>query len=278
MHLPFAGRLEMAVPRAGSKTARVSSRLDFGYAHIDRTDMEQTVERILQLARRGTPAMVVTPNSDHIVKLESDAGLRAAYDHAEVVVADGMPIVWASKLLGEPLKERVTGADLMPRLCGMAALHGLKVFILGGRDGVPQRAALRLQTAYPGLKVAGSYSPPFGFETDRAQDNAIVQMITDSDADLVFVGLGAPKQELWIDRHLATFRKGVFLGIGAAVDFCAGNVSRAPHWMQSAGLEWMYRWSQDPSRLTARYAKDFYVFVVLARELHRRRVAARKLT
>jgi len=266
----------MAVLHAGSNTVRASSRLAFGHAHIDRTDMEQTVDRILQLARSGAPAMVVTPNSDHIVKLESDAAFRAAYDHADVVVADGMPLVWASKLLREPLKERVTGADLMPRLCGEAASHGLKVFILGGRDGVPQRAALRLQTAYPELKVAGSYSPPFGFETNRAQDNAIVQMITDSDADLVFVGLGAPKQELWIDQHLASFRKGVFLGIGAAVDFCAGNVSRAPHWMQTTGLEWMYRWSQDPSRLTTRYLKDFYVFVVLARELYRRR-SARKL-
>lgn len=266
----------MAVLQAGSNTVRASSRLDFGYAHIDKTDMEETVDRILQLARSGAPAMVVTPNSDHIVKLESDAAFRAAYDHADVVVADGMPLVWASKLLQEPLKERVTGADLMPRLCGEAASHGLKVFILGGRDGVPQRAALRLQTAYPGLKVVGSYSPPFGFETDRAQDDAIVQMITASDADLVFVGLGAPKQELWIDQHLASFRKGVFLGIGAAVDFCAGNVTRAPHWMQTTGLEWMYRWSQDPSRLTTRYLKDFYVFVVLARELYRRR-AARKL-
>jgi N-acetylglucosaminyldiphosphoundecaprenol N-acetyl-beta-D-mannosaminyltransferase len=101
-------------------------------------------------------------------------------------------------------------------------------------------------------------------------------MITDGDADLVFVGLGAPKQELWIDQHLASFRKGVFLGIGAAVDFCAGNVSRAPHWMQTSGLEWVYRWGQDPSRLTSRYLQDFYVFVVLARELYRRR-AARKI-
>ena len=165
----------MAVLHAGSNTVRASSpRLAFGHAHIDRTDMEETVGRILQLARSGVPAMVVTPNSDHIVKLESDAALRTAYDHADVVVADGMPLVWASRLLQEPLKERVTGADLMPRLCAAAASHGLKVFILGGREGVPQRAALRLKDAYPGLRVAGAYSPPFGFETDRAQDEAIV--------------------------------------------------------------------------------------------------------
>ena len=247
------------------------TRLAFGHARIDRTDFEQTVARIVQLARSGAPAMVVTPNSDHIVALECDAALRAAYSEADVVVADGMPLVWASKLLREPLKERVTGADLMPRLCKSAAEHGLKVFILGGQSGVPEEAARRLQEAYPGLMVAGAYSPPFGFERDEAENEAIVTMVANSDADLVFVGLGAPKQELWMHRHLQKFDKGVFLGIGAAVDFCAGRVKRAPRWMQAAGLEWMYRWSQDPSRLTKRYLRDFYVLVVLGKELYKRR-------
>lgn len=246
------------------------SRLAFGHARIDRTDFEQTVARIVQLARSGTPAMVVTPNSDHIVALECDAALRAAYSEADVVVADGMPLVWASKLLREPLKERVTGADLMPRLCRSAADHGLKVFILGGKSGVPEEAARRLQAAYPGLMVAGAYSPPFGFERDEVENEAIVRMVASSDADLVFVGLGAPKQELWMHRHLQRFDKGVFLGIGAAVDFCAGQVKRAPRWMQTAGLEWMYRWSQDPSRLTKRYLRDFYVLVVLGKEIYKR--------
>jgi N-acetylglucosaminyldiphosphoundecaprenol N-acetyl-beta-D-mannosaminyltransferase len=246
------------------------SRLAFGHARIDRTDFEQTVARIVQLARSGAPAMVVTPNSDHIVALECDAALRAAYNEADVVVADGMPLVWASKLLREPLKERVTGADLMPRLCRSAADHGLKVFILGGKSGVPEEAARRLQAAYPGLMVAGAYSPPFGFERDEAENEAIVRMVANSGADLVFVGLGSPKQELWMHRHLQRFEKGVFLGIGAAVDFCAGQVKRAPPWMQTAGLEWIYRWSQDPSRLTKRYLRDFYVLVVLGKEIYKR--------
>jgi N-acetylglucosaminyldiphosphoundecaprenol N-acetyl-beta-D-mannosaminyltransferase len=246
------------------------SRLAFGHARIDRTDFEETVARIVHLARSGAPAMVVTPNSDHIVALESDVALRAAYCDADVVVADGMPIVWASRLLREPLKERVTGADLMPRLCKVAADQRLKVFILGGKSGVPEEAARRLQATYPGLVVAGAYSPPFGFERDPIENEAIVKMVAASDADLVFVGLGAPKQELWMHRHLSRFDKGVFLGIGAAVDFCAGQVKRAPKWMQLAGLEWMFRWSQDPARLTKRYLRDFYVVVVLGREIYRR--------
>jgi N-acetylglucosaminyldiphosphoundecaprenol N-acetyl-beta-D-mannosaminyltransferase len=260
----------MSTTRQLSTVPPVSTRLAFGHARIDRTDFEETVSRIIQLARSGAPAMVVTPNSDHIVALESNPELRAAYSDADVVVADGMPIVWASKLLREPLKERVTGADLMPRLCKAASEQGLKVFILGGKSGVPEEAARRLQAAYPGLMVAGAYSPPFGFEREPAENDAIVKMVAASDADLVFVGLGAPKQELWMHRHLSRFDKGVFLGIGAAVDFCAGQVKRAPNWMQLAGLEWMFRWSQDPSRLTKRYLRDFYVFVVLGKEIYRR--------
>jgi N-acetylglucosaminyldiphosphoundecaprenol N-acetyl-beta-D-mannosaminyltransferase len=257
------------MPHSSSASCEIS-RLSFGHARIDRTDFEQTVARIVQLTRSGAPAMVVTPNSDHIVALECDAALRAAYREADVVVADGMPLVWASRLLGEPLKERVTGADLMPRLCEVAADHGLKVFILGGKSGVPEEAARRLQATYAGLMVAGAYSPPFGFERDEAEDEAIVEMVANSGADFVFVCLGAPKQELWMHRHLHRFDKGVFLGIGAAVDFCAGQVKRAPRWMQVAGLEWMYRWSQNPSRLTTRYLRDLYVLVVLGKEIYKR--------
>jgi N-acetylglucosaminyldiphosphoundecaprenol N-acetyl-beta-D-mannosaminyltransferase len=247
-----------------------SSHFQFGNARIDRTDFEQTVAHIVQLSLARTPAMVVTPNSDHIVRLERDEAFRAAYERADVVTADGMPLVWASKLLREPLKERVTGADLMPRLCKSAAEYGLKVFILGGRSGVPEEAARRLQEAYPGLIVAGAYSPPFGFERDPAADDAIMEMLRSSDADIVFVGLGSPKQELWMHLNLPRVHKGVFLGIGAAVDFCAGSVKRAPKWMQSAGLEWVYRWMQDPSRLTKRYVNDLYFLVILWREIYRR--------
>lgn len=261
----------MALTPPSCTASSPCSRFAFGHARIDTIGFEETVERILQLARSGAAAMVVTPNSDHIVALETDLALRAAYDSATLVVPDGMPLVWASRLLRGPLKERVTGADLMPRLCAAAAVHGLRVFILGGRTGVPEEAARRLQLAHPGLVVAGTCSPPFGFERDSAENEAIVAAIRNSGADLVFVGLGAPKQELWMHRHLASFDKGVFLGCGAAVDFCAGTVRRAPPWMQAAGLEWLYRLTQDPSRLAKRYAKDLYLFVVLAREMARRR-------
>lgn len=249
----------------------VSGRFPLGHALIHRDSLEEVVGEVVRLARRGAPAMVVTPNADQVVNLERDPQLRAAYARADLVTPDGMPVVWASRLLGTPVKERVTGADLMPRLCEVAAREQLKVFLLGGAPGVAEQAAHNLVQANPGLEVTGTLSPPLGFERDDAQCASIVEAIRASDADLVFVCLGSPKQEVWTSRHLALFDKGVFLGVGAAVDFCAGKVRRAPRWMQRTGMEWLFRVSQEPGRLIGRYTRDLYFFVLLARELWRRR-------
>ena len=248
-----------------------SGRFALGHALIHRHGFEEAVQEVVRLSVRPTPSFVVTPNADQVVNLEDDAALRAAYSRADLVVPDGMPIVWASRLLGAPLKERVTGSDMMPKLCEIAARRGLKVFMLGGMPGVADRAAANLIKAYPGLRVTGTLCPPLGFEKDDAQNAAIVEAIRRSDADLIFVCLGSPKQEVWIDKHLSHFDKGVFLGVGAAIDFCAGTVQRAPQWMRRSGLEWAYRLSQEPRRLIGRYTKDLYFFVLLARELAARR-------
>jgi N-acetylglucosaminyldiphosphoundecaprenol N-acetyl-beta-D-mannosaminyltransferase len=250
-----------------------TGRFALGHALIHRHGFEEAVQEVVQLAARAAPSFVVTPNADQVVNLEENAALRAAYARADLVVPDGMPVIWASRLLGTPLKERVTGADLMPKLCGIAAQRGLKVFLLGGGPGVAVRAAHNLARAYPGLQVAGTLCPPLGFEHDAARNAEIVQAIRASDADLVFVCLGSPKQEVWIDRHLARFDKGVFLGVGAAIDFCAGTVQRAPQWMRQTGLEWLFRLTQEPRRLVGRYTKDLYFFVLVARELARRRAS-----
>lgn len=247
-----------------------SGRFALGHALIHRDSLEEVAQEVAQLAARGSPAMVVTPNADHVVNLERDEALRAAYGRADVVVPDGMPVVWASWLLGSPVKERVTGSDLMPRLCAIAAQRGLKIFLLGGAEGVAQRAADNLKRSHPQLVVAGTLSPPLGFERDAAQNARIVQAIRASGADLVFVCLGSPKQEVWASEHLAEFDHGVFLGVGAAVDFCAGTLKRAPPWMRRTGLEWLHRLSRDPRRLLGRYAKDLYFFVLIARQLWRR--------
>jgi N-acetylglucosaminyldiphosphoundecaprenol N-acetyl-beta-D-mannosaminyltransferase len=214
----------------------VSGRFALGHALIHRHRFRGSAQEVVRLSVRAVPSIVVTPNADQVVNLEGDPALRAAYARAEMVVPDGMPVVWASRLLGTPLKERVTGSDLMPRLCGIAAQRGLKVFLLGGMPGVATRAAANLIKSLPSLRVTGTLCPPLGASsTTRTRTRRSCTPSGSSHADLVFVCLGSPKQEVWIDKHLSRFDKGVFLGVGAAIDFCAGTVQRAPQWMRRTG-------------------------------------------
>ncbi|MBK6005162.1 WecB/TagA/CpsF family glycosyltransferase [Ramlibacter ginsenosidimutans] len=250
----------------------LSGRFALGHALINRESFEDIAQQVVKLALRPSPALVVTPNADHVVRLERNSELREAYAKAALVTPDGMPVVWASRWLGSPVKERVTGSDLMPRLCELAAESGQKVFLLGGAEGVADRAAANLVLSYPGLTVAGTLCPPPGFERDAARNADIVRTIRESGADLVFVCLGSPKQDVWASKHLSQFEKGVFLGVGAAIDFCAGTMKRAPAWMQRSGFEWLYRVVQEPRRMIGRYTKDLYFFVLVLRELWRQGV------
>lgn len=210
---------------------------------------------------------VTTPNTDHVVRLQTDSQLRAAHADASLCIADGMPVIWASRLLGRPLKERVTGADLLPNVCARAAQDGRSLYLLGGMDGVAERAAHNLRARYPGLRIAGTYSPPFGFERDADECRRIAERIDRARPDILAIGLGCPKQELWIAAHRREMRYGVALCIGAAIDFAAGNLARAPQWMQDNGLEWLYRLAQEPGRLWKRYLVDDMAFArVVARE------------
>jgi N-acetylglucosaminyldiphosphoundecaprenol N-acetyl-beta-D-mannosaminyltransferase len=244
---------------------------------IDNVTMAQARERIRRLLeQRNGRHYVVTPNVDHIVRLYKDAAFRRVYAGAALVIPDGMPLIWASRPLGRPLQARVTGADLLPSVCEMAASSGRSLFLLGGREGVAERAARNLQARYPGLRIAGTYSPPMGFERDRAEDQRTVERINRARADILAIGLGSPKQELWIARHQRELQFGVALCIGAAIDFAAGVLKRAPQWMQHHGLEWLWRLMQDPKRLCKRYLVDDMAFAgIVAREWWRLRLLRR---
>jgi N-acetylglucosaminyldiphosphoundecaprenol N-acetyl-beta-D-mannosaminyltransferase len=238
----------------------VSRQLLFGIT-IDNLTNEEAVEAVRRLldARNGQH-YVVTPNVDHVVRLEADAAFRQAYAGASLVLADGMPLVWASRVLGRPLKDRVTGADLLPRACAMAAAHGRSVFLLGGRDGVAELAARNLAARYPGLRIAGTYSPPLGFERDAAENRRIAALVNRARPDLLAIGLGAPKQELWIAQHRRSLDFGVALCVGAALDFAAGTLPRAPRWLRESGFEWAWRLAREPRRLWKRYLVDDMAF------------------
>jgi len=205
---------------------------------------------------------VVTPNVDHAVMFQHHANMQRAYASAGLVLADGQPVVIASRCLKKPLPERVTGADLTPAIFAAAKQNlnqPLRVFLLGAAEGVAAKAAENITADFAEVEVVGVYSPPMGFERDEDENERILAMISDAEPHVLVVGLGAPKQEIWVHRHQARLNCRVALCVGATIDFLAGAVPRAPQWMQKRGLEWFYRMCSDPGRLVKRYAWDAWV-------------------
>lgn len=239
-------------------------RVKIGHALIDNASFADALSAILCAAAELKSRYVVTPNVDHILRLEEDKEFQACYRQADFVYCDGLPLVWASRLLGTPLMERVTGADLMPALCLRAARSNLSVAIIGGPPGSAEKAAERLQLNAPGLNIVWTYCPPIGFQHSEVESKKICDHLNEHKVNLVFLGVGSPKQEKWIYHHRKQLNIGVILGIGAAIEFCAGTLPRAPRWMQRVGLEWVFRTLQDPKRLAPRYLGNmkFLGFVV----------------
>ncbi|MFO0850934.1 MAG: WecB/TagA/CpsF family glycosyltransferase [Gemmataceae bacterium] len=217
--------------------------------------LAQTVDEVDRLVQAGQPTSFVTANVHTLMAADADPEMRAAMDEAAFVLADGMPIVWAARLWGRRLPERVAGSDLLPALCERAADRGYRLFFLGGPPGVGQAAADRLTARHPGLQVVGVESPPFRPPTPE-EEAELVGRIRAARPHLLFVLFGQPKGELWIRRHRAALGVPVAAQFGASLDFVAGRVRRAPRWVQRAGLEWAYRISREPRRLTGRYARN----------------------
>jgi len=218
------------------------------------------------------PGFIVTPNVDHVCRFHRDPAFRASYESACLVLPDGMPILWSARLFGQPLREKLSGSDMVPRLTAWAAERGHSVYYLGAADGVADEAARRLRERHPSLRVAGTYSPPVGFEKDPAQNDEVLRRLHEARPDLCFVALGSPKQEIWLHQNYEKAGVPVMIGVGAALDFVAGRVRRAPVWMQKAGAEWFWRLCQEPRRLGRRYlVDDTYFALLVCRELLRKR-------
>jgi len=243
---------------------------------VDNLDMDETVERIFAIVeaslKDGKARQVATVNVDFLVNTLSWRLSRFRHPElinilrqADLVTPDGMPIIWTSRMLGTPLKERVTGADLVPKLAEMAARKGKSIYFLGGRGDVGSRAAQLLQERFPDLGVAGAESPFVRIEGDALaqetlKDQEIVERINRSGADILLIGFGNPKQEVWFERNRGRLRVPVSIGIGGTYEFIVGSVARAPQWMQKTGLEWIFRIAQDPKRLWKRYFVGFFKF------------------
>lgn len=232
------------------------SRMKFLNTEVDNLTMNEAVQKIEQLILSKKPSYVVTPNVDHIVKLETDKEFQEVYKEADLILTDGMPLIWISKLKKNPIKEKVSGSDLFPEVCKLAADKGYKVFLLGAAEGIAAKAAENLKEKYKGLNVVGTYSPSYGFEKKEDEIQEIIKMINEVKPDILAVGLGAPKQEKFLHKYANGLNVPVSLAIGASIDFEAGNIERAPQWMQKIGLEWFYRLCKEPKRMFKRYLID----------------------
>jgi N-acetylglucosaminyldiphosphoundecaprenol N-acetyl-beta-D-mannosaminyltransferase len=240
-------------------------RVVVGTVPIDRISMDYAVVLLVEaLLHRGhLPALtVVAPNAWLVNLAEHDQQFRDAMSAADLAIPDGMSVVLASHLLGAPLPERVTGGDLMERMCAEAAHYGFRVFLLGGPPGIAIMAGYNLNKRYPGLNICGTSCPPLGFENDPSELNRIHQTIAAAAPDLLCVGFGAPKQEIWMHNH-RLLDVGVILTVGAAFERQAGLRRRAPRWMQRLALEWLFRLMLEPRRLGRRYLLGNPRFIAL---------------
>lgn len=226
--------------------------------------MDEAVRAADHLIRGKSASFIVTPNVDHLVLLETYPELKDAYDNANLVFADGMPIIWFSRLFGTPIKEKISGSDFLLKLCELAAGNGYKMFFLGADAGVAELAARNLMAHYKGLCVVECYAPPFGFEKNPSELEKIDKIIDSTKPDILVVALGCPKQEILINTNRSRWNIPLSLGVGAALDFAAGKIKRAPRWMSNSGLEWLYRMSQEPRRMFKRYIlRDWKFFKLL---------------
>ena len=224
---------------------------------IDCLSMNQTVEQIEQFVKGRNLRQHVVVNVAKIVEMQKDPELRGIVSHCDLINADGMPLVWASRLLGNPLPCRVAGVDLFQELVKLCAEKGYCPFFFGARQWVVEKLVQEFKTKYPDLEVAGYRNGYYSAE----EESGIAEIIRDSKADMLFVGFSSPMKEKFLKRWMGTMKVPFCMGVGGSFDIIAGRTKRAPAWMQKNGLEWCYRIYQEPRRMWKRYAKTNPVFV-----------------
>jgi N-acetylglucosaminyldiphosphoundecaprenol N-acetyl-beta-D-mannosaminyltransferase len=218
----------------------------------DAQGFEQAIQQLQTWASGSTPRYVCTCPVYTLMMCRENPLVMQAVNGADMVTADGMPVVWVQRRRGYPQAERVYGPDVMEALMARTAATGIKHYFWGGLPGVADTLVQRMQNQHPTLKVAGTYSPPVSPVGDTP-DPAVVERLNNSGADVIWIGLGSPKQDIWMMRYRPALRAPLLIGVGAAFDMLAGVKSQAPRWMQRSGLEWMFRLAQEPRRLGRRY-------------------------
>lgn len=232
------------------------SVIDFLGIRLNNMTADEILDHVDYCIQRRKPCQIVGINVDQALRVLEDRYSKEIFDNAELVFTDGKPIIWMAKGLKRPIVEKVSGPDLMLLLCERAEKKQYKIFLLGCAEGVAANAANQLKIMYPGLQCVGTYSPPFGFEKDPVEMHKIIEMLKNSGADQLFVGMGSPKQDIFIYENMDEYQIPVSYSMGAAIDFIGGSVKRAPKWMSNIGLEWFHRMMQNPKRLVKRYLVD----------------------
>lgn len=227
--------------------------------YVNNIDMPETIaaiERMIAEGEKGKKSYIVAINVDVVMKIEGDSYLKKIVDSADMVLVDGKPLVWIANYHGNPIKAKISGSDLVPLLMKVASEKGYSIFIIGGKEGIADKAKENLENKHKGIKIVGTYAPPFGFEKDETELEKINKMISAAHPDLLITCFGCPKQEKWIYENINRYDAKVSVCAGATVDFLAGNVNRAPKWMSEHGLEWFHRFLQEPKRMFKRYFID----------------------
>lgn len=250
--------------------ARAAKVRVFGVPVVPLT-LRDVLTAVDQMVASGRPHFAITANLNYAMLTARDPRLEQVNEDAALIVADGMPLVWAARRQGFPLPERVAGSDLLPTLCEHAAQKGYRVFLLGGAPGVAERAAQRLTEANPGLVIAGVASPPFRPMTE-SETAELIASIRQTQPDILFIAFTQGKSELWLHQHYRRLGIPAMFPLGASIDFAAGRVRRAPAWVGRVGLEWAFRLALEPRRLTGRYLRNaWFLAQCLVRELGPRR-------
>ncbi|MDE5722542.1 MAG: WecB/TagA/CpsF family glycosyltransferase [Clostridia bacterium] len=241
-------------------------KIQFLNTFVNNCNMTECLDEIEKMISAEKKSYVVAVNTDVIIKIENDVLLKEITDNADMVLVDGKPLIWIAKKHKKPIKDKVSGSDMVPLLCKKAAEKGYTIFILGGKEGVAEQAKIKLEEQMPDIKIAGVYAPPLGFEKDENETKKINKLISDAKPDILLACLGCPKQEKFIYNNIDKYEAKVSICAGATVDFLAGNIKRAPKWMSNHGLEWLYRFFKEPKRLFKRYFIDDIKIFKLARK------------
>jgi N-acetylglucosaminyldiphosphoundecaprenol N-acetyl-beta-D-mannosaminyltransferase len=256
-----------------SPVRRARDQVRIGRIWIDALTFDQAVDDVEYLVDAGEGGIIFTPNVDHVVQVEHNAAFREGYDEVSLSVVDGQPLLWAARLLGSPLPEKISGSDLMMPLARRAAARKWRVYLLGGGPGVADLAAKELHKHFD-IDIVGTAAPFVTSQGEPVEGPVVIERIVRAKPHLLFAAFGAPKQELFLHRARRALGATVGIGVGAGFDFLAGRVKRAPRWISQSGMEWLYRLAQEPRRLAKRYLVDDPEFaVILARTLREPRDA-----